>query len=199
MKIKLFSGLTITLGLLAFVFCVENYKRGPLKLHSPEASPFERAEEGITVSYKTYTSKESRAYLNRDLVSRGYQPIQVTIQNNTSHVYSLSPRDVSLPLAKPATVAMSITKEAIPRAIVYKVAGFFFWPLMIPGTIDSIQTFRTHLNLEHDFAAKSIKRENVPPYATIHRILFVPKKGYQEDFSLVLRNTTNNAPIRFNS
>jgi hypothetical protein len=198
MKIKLFASFTVILGLFAFVFCLGNYKKTPLNLNASKA-PFERSEAGVTVSYKAYTPRESKASLNRDLLSRGYQPVQVTIQNNTSHTYSVSPRDVSLPLAGPANVAMSITKEAIPRSIAYKVAGFFFWPLIIPGTIDSIHTFQTHSNLKRDFAVKSLKRETVPPYATIHRILFVPLKSYQDDFSLVLRNTSNDIPIQFNS
>ncbi len=199
MKIKLFSCALVVLTLASLAFYLGNNKRVPLNLSFLETSPFEYAEEGVYVSYKPYTSDESKVYLNRDLVSRGYQPIQITIQNNTPHPYSLSPEEVTLPLAKSKHVAMSVTKSAIPRAIAYKIAGFLFWPFLIPGTIDSIRTFRTHLELRRDFAAKSIKKETIPPYATLHRVLFVPLKDYHPHFSLTLKNTKTDKSIQFNS
>lgn len=135
-----------------------------------------------------YTKQECKANLHRDLLDRGYRPIQVTVQNNTSHLYSFSEESVSLRCTHPRHVALKVSAKAIPRAIGYKIASFLFWPFMIPSTIDSLRTYKAHKDMKKDFTAKGIKEkeEVILPYSTISRILFIKEKDFQEDFTVSL-------------
>lgn len=180
---------------------LENYYPDPLSYVTKMVTPFVKEDKGVYVAYKPYDNKDSKKYLDRDLVSRGFRPVQITIQNNSAALYLFSTEGCSLKVAKPSSVAWSITKSTIPRAIGYKIAGFLFWPFMIPGAIDSIRTFRTHVNLTNDFYAKSIKEDDelILPYSTVHRIAFVKEKDYHEDFRISVINQETNEDIVFDT
>lgn len=172
------------IGLFSILTMRENYRHNSSVPEFNLLSAF--THEGLQVSYKTLSSDESKQYLSRDLIENGYQPIHVTIQNNTSNTYQIAPSSVNMPTASGKEVANKITKSALPRAIAFRIASFFFWPLMIPSTIDSIKTHATHKSLKRDFSAKSIKEETILPYSTVHRLLYIPLEEYKEHFTFTL-------------
>lgn len=143
-------------------------------------------EHGVFITSKAYTPEESKKYLDRDLQSRGYQPVQVTIQNNTADTFLYNEESVSLPSASPGKIALKVSKSALPRAIGYKVAGMLFWPFMIPGTIDTIRTFKAHKLMKKDYKARAIKEEAISPYSTVHRMIYVPMDEFKETFTIEL-------------
>lgn len=149
---------------------------------------FSKEEEGIQVFAKVYTAEESKSYLQRDLLMRGYQPIQITVHNNTSKPWVLYPEGIDLPVVTSKRVASLIIRSALPRSIGLKIASFFFWPFTIPSTIDSIRTLKAHKKLKRDLAAKSIKpqSESVPAYSIVNRVFFVKLKDYPGKFSITL-------------
>lgn len=177
----------------------ENYRLASAIPEYKIMAPFVEEQQGLSVFYKALTAEESRTYLSRDVIDRGYQAVHVTIQNNTANSFKVSPNNVSLPLAKPKDVAMQVTKSAIPRSVGYKVAGFLFWPFMIPGTIDSIKTYKNHQLLKKDFASKALKEETILPFSTIHRILFIAEEEYSPEFSLTLIDMSTGAAPTFYS
>ena len=144
--------------------------------------------EGVYIQAKAYSRDESKAYLSRDLVKKGYQPVQVTIQNNSQNAFFLSEEGVDIEQASPGKVARRISYEGIPKSIALKVASFFFWPFLIPSAIDSAITLKHHFNMKSDYYAKSVKEEGeiIPPYSSVHRILFVPAEHFEEEFTLYL-------------
>jgi len=153
----------------------------------PEVMHFS-PEYNVVVTAKTFTSDESKFLLGHDLISRGVVPVQVNVQNNTANEYSLCASSVDLPHIDPKKVAFKVSKSAIPRAIGWKILGFVFWPLMIPGTIDGIRTYAHYRDLCKDFNAKSLKEkgEVVAPYSTFHRVLFVPKNDVKDTFAVTV-------------
>jgi hypothetical protein len=140
----------------------------------------------ILVFAKAMTPSESKRNFGHDLISRGVQPLHLTIQNNTPDEYSLCPSSVDLPRIEPSKIAFKVTQSTIPRAIGYKIASLFFWPFMIPGTIDSIRVFSHHKKLKKDLKAKSMRDEVVAPYSTYNRVLFVPQDQFQSTFKVNL-------------
>ena len=94
---------------------------------------------------------------------------------------------------------MSVTKSAIPRGLAYKIAGFFFWPLLFPGTIDTIKTYKSHKALKKDFTAKGIKDEVIAPYSTFNRVIFVPLKQYKKNFTVTLVDQETKRDVRWES
>lgn len=183
----IFCGITI-ISVFFFITEFEAHRPKPPQFIGSTAEPF--AQEGVFIQAKAYSARESQTYLSRDLIERGFQPVQVTIQNNTARSYYLSNQWVDLPNATPHTVASYVSRSAIPRSIAFKVAGFLFWPFLIPATIDGILTIKSHLKMRGDYHAKSIKDTEEPliPYSTVHRILFVPKEKYSDEFTLHLKD-----------
>jgi hypothetical protein len=183
--------LPVGFAILAGVFLLstgfERYQIHPLKAVATEMLPsFSLDESRILVVARAMTSDDSKRNFGHDLISRGVQPLHLTIQNNTSNEYSLCPSSVDLPRIDAGKIALKITKSAIPRSIGYKIASLFFWPLMIPGTIDSIRVMTHHQKVKKDLQAKSMKNEVVVPYSTFNRVLFVPKKDFQKNFKVTL-------------
>lgn len=165
----------------------DRYQAYPLKPVVTELLPsFSLAHDQVMVVAKAMSPEESKRSFGHDLISRGVQPLQLTIQNNTSQEYSLSPSSVDLPRIEPKKIAFKVTKSAIPRGIAYRVASFFFWPFMIPSTIDSLRVYSHHKSLKKDFTAKAMKEEILAPYSTFHRVLFVPKEEFKETFKVTL-------------
>jgi hypothetical protein len=178
MKIKIISVLLV----ISAFFCLYDFGLSPFPLLSP------KWERGLFVTSKAYDQEESKKYLNRDLLSRGYQPIQITIQNNTSSSFYLSTDSVNLPQEATGTIVRKVMKPVLARSIGYKVAGLLFWPLMIPGTIDGIKTIHSYSKLSKEFAAKAVKSQDemLLPYSTIQRVLFVAQKEFRNAFVLTL-------------
>jgi hypothetical protein len=189
MKSKIFIVIFGIVGLFSILTIRENYKTNSSVPEFKSLAPF--TEEGLEVSYKALSSNESNEYLNRDLLDFGYQPVHVTIQNNTPNAYEISPENVSMPLVSDKEVVSQLMKAALPRSIGFKIASFFFWPLMIPSTIDSIKTYTTRKSLRKDFAAKAFKDEILLPFSTTHRIIFVSMEDYQDDFTINLVNSNS--------
>ena len=161
--------------------------------------PFVR--EGVYVQKKLYTFEESRKYLNRNLHRYGIQPIEVTIQNNTASTYILSENGVEAENSSGKQVANRVTMHGVPRSIALKVAGMFFWPLMIPSAIDSIISLKSNLQMRAEYHAKSIKREGelILPYSTVHRVLFVPHGKVEKTLTLHLKDAKSHHYLTLNS
>lgn len=188
----------LVIGILATFFGWETHRSKSLAPTASAQVAFAEEVTGLSVIAKTYTVQESQDYLDRDLISRGYQPIQVTIQNNTAKAYFLSQDGISLPSVPAQKIARQVIKSAIPRAVAYKVASILFWPFMIPSTIDTVRTFKSYQKLKKDLVAKSVKtQEKIAPYSTFHRVLFVPMDQVQETLTVTLSEIDSENLVSF--
>lgn len=188
----------------SILFLTAGWRHQPtMSLSNPKPVSF--TSEGLDLSARVYTPEDSKEYLHRDLISRGYIPVEVNINNNTAKSYAISGASVPLACATPNQVAWSVTKSALPRSIGYKIASLFFWPLMIPSTIDGIRTYKSHRALVKDLTAKTLKTEDevIPPYAAVKRIIYVKKDSMRDEFSFSLQQVGGKdfqvIPLKVNS
>lgn len=162
--------------------------------------PLVQKESQLAVSCEWMSPDESKQVFGHDFPSRSVYPLKVSVQNNTSKEYSLSASSVDLPAVDASKVAFKVTKSAIPRSIAYKVASFFFWPLMIPSTIDGIRVMSHHNSLKKEIRAKSLKSqegETVAPYSAFHRVLFIDKKDVKDSFKVTIIDIENSQQKQF--
>lgn len=159
----------------------------PIKGIKEEETPF-APEYKIVVSSHAFTPDESKRLLAHNLLRKGIVPLQIDIQNNTANSYSLCASSVDIEHINPKKVANQVARAVIPRLIAWRILGLFFWPFMIPGTIDSAIAYVNHRALKKDYHAKSLKEEGevVAPYSTYHRVLFVPKEELVGRFDVIL-------------
>ncbi len=173
------------------------YEYKPLAGPTSMVEPFKH--EGVRIDAKVYTAKDSRNYLQRNVVADGVHPVQITVQNNTPGKYGLSMRGIPKDLRTPNSVSRKVITEAIPRSIAFKVASFFFWPFIIPATIDTVMTLHAHAKLKKDFNAKAVKAEDetLPPYSTVHRIFFMEDTQLNSHFVVYLKDYNTGRYIPF--
>lgn len=186
MKNKLFALICSGTCLLALFLTTEHFSFLPFSPIQISKYTFTSKERGLWVTSKAVSKEESKLVLQRDLVSKGYQPVQISIQNNTPKTYLIKTDNLAGIKVSSQTLANEVLKSAIPRSIGLKIASFFFWPLAIPSAIDGIHTMHTYSSLKKDYQAKELRNEQIPPYATINRILFVKSDNYKPPFHIKL-------------
>lgn len=166
----------------------EAYSFKPLVGPTSMVEPFKK--EGVRIDAVVYSSSDSQHYLQRDLIADDVQPVQITIQNNTPRSFSLGTEGIPADLSTASAISNKMLIQALPRSIGLKVASFFFWPFIIPGTIDTIVTTRSYVKMKKDFAAKTVKEENetILPYSTVHRILFMRDSELADNFVIYLKD-----------
>lgn len=187
-----FREVLFPLGLASFVLATLSWDIGsPLPL--PPASGYvlsKNNEDQVYVEAKVLSPDETKDYVHYDLLSRGYQPVLLQIDNTSPYSYEIKRDQVGIRIESAKQIVSEIGKSSIPRAIAYKVLGFFFWPLAIPGTIDTIRTLNKEFELTRELEAKTIKAEGeiIPPYASISRVLYIQKDELKETFQVALTN-----------
>ena len=145
-------------------------------------------EEHLVVFVRALTPEECEKHLKADVILWGYKPVQVTIDNQSSNTYLLSPKSLNLPTAESGKVARAVIHNSISRTVVFKIASFFFWPLSILGTKDSLYTAKVHRSIKKRLRTREVRIEKVLPYTVVHRIFFVPTESYKESFTVSLQD-----------
>lgn len=90
-------------------------------------------KKGLTLEHKVFTKQDCATYLGRkNVLKKGYQPIQLTITNNTDRSYTYSSSSLSLPIVPAEFVAKKVKFSSTGRIIGYSalaltsIAGIIF-------------------------------------------------------------------------
>jgi len=193
MKIKrtLFAFTALALGSCA------SYSASPLCYPSTDLIQTSSQDGGISIVSKAFSMDDCYTYLDRDVVSEGYQPVQIYIQNNSSKNYLFSLSRLGLAVANPKEVAQRVHTSTAGRAAAYGVGALFLWPLVIPAIVDGIKSSDANTALDYDFASKSAKDQLIFSHSRFNAILFVPVDTYQNCFTLTLLDEATKEPKTF--
>lgn len=188
-----FRQIVFPLGLASFIFAALSWDIGSRLQPLPPVSGHVLSKDNgaqVYIEAKTLSHDETADYVHRDLLSRGYQPVLLQIDNTSPFSYEIKRDYVGIPTESAKKIVSEIGKSSIPRMVAYKVLGFLFWPLAIPGTIDTVRTWNKEFELTRELEAKTIKPkgEIIPPYASISRVLYIPKNELKETFQVALTN-----------
>lgn len=192
------SFLVIILLLICQVGCA-SYRPVSLPILQPEFAPFsvKAKAEDITLSCKTFSVYDCERYLNRDAISKGFQPIQITIANESKKYLVFSEQGVSLPIIPAEDVAKQLHTDTVGRATAWGVGSLCLWPLLIPAVVDGVGSSNANKAMDSDFGAKNLKGTIIQPYGTMNGIIFVPTSEYNDTFSVVLIDRENKEKIDF--
>ncbi len=165
----------------------------------------QQAEEGVCedaatdviVAAKQFDRVDCMRFLDRDVLAKGYQPIQLYIQNNSGKSYRFSLNRLELPCATANEVAQKVHTSTVGRAVGYGVGALFLWPLAIPAIVDGIKSAKANDALDCDFAAKTARDQTIAPHSYFNKIVFVPLQDYQPCFNVVLMDLESNQPEAF--
>lgn len=162
------------------------YEPGTLANLQPEFAPFSESNEGVVLSVKKLSNGDCKRIFDRDVIEKGYQPLQITIKNDTKKYILFSNQGVNLPTVPAQKVAETVHTSTAGRATAYGVAGLFIWPLLIPAVVDGVGSSQANEKLDRDFNAKATEQVVVQPYATHNGIIFVPVAEFQDSFEIIL-------------
>jgi hypothetical protein len=183
---------------LALLSGCASYKAAPLNALSSDVFQSATSSQEISVTAKAFDRTDCKRYLDRDVISKGYQPIQLYIQNNSKNSYSFALSRTDLPSARPEEVASKVHTSTAGRALGYGIPGLLFaLPLIIPAVVDGIKSSEANEALDTDFAAKAARDQMIAPYSSFNKLIFVPLYDYQESFTVTLIDKESNQPKTF--
>lgn len=161
------------------------YQAMPLTALDPQYMCTEK--EGISIGCKAFSKKECLRYLDRDVLKKGYQPIQLSFHNRTDKSYAFSIYDVTLPCTTAEDVTKKVHTSTAGRITGYTLGSLFFYPLIIPAIVDGIRSSNANAALDKDFLNKSKDHFEIPPHSFHKTLIFIPRQHAQTQFDLTLR------------
>jgi hypothetical protein len=149
------------------------------------------SEEPVAVLAKAYDKADCKRYLDRNVISKGYQPVQIYIQNNSDKNYVFSMDRVSLPCARADEVAETVHTSTVGRIVGYGLGALVLWPLVIPAIVDGLKSSEANASLDNDFAAKTAREQVIYKHSHLNKLIFVPLSDYQQNFNITLMDDAN--------
>jgi len=174
-----------------------SYRASALCIPSPDLLQNTAQTDKIKIVSKTFSKEDCYQFLDRNVLVKGYQPVQLYIQNNSGESYNFSLERISLPIASPDEVAEKVHTSTVGRAVGYGAGALILWPLAIPAIVDGVGSHNANEALDRDFTSKAARNMVLFPYSSLNMIVFVPIQGYQDSFSLTLVNQKTAKPKTF--
>lgn len=124
---KIFTAVVAVGSLVLLAGCAK-YKAQPLQRLSTQ-----QTSDKVALSYKVFDKKDCKDFLGRkNILRKGYQPVQLMITNNSDHTYTYSATSLSLPTVPAELVAKKVHFSTVGRVIGYAaVATAIFAPVIV--------------------------------------------------------------------
>ena len=168
-------------ALLALSGCA-GYKAKPL-------SRLGNSGDTWQLTYDAFDKKKCKKYLGRDVLAKGYQPVQIRINNNSSNSVYFSRKNISLSTADPLMVAKEVHFNTVGRAVGYGTAaavssGWF----AIPAIVDGIGAAESNDKMDFEFNSKALCDQEIASHDFIEGLVFVPVEKFKPNFTVTLSN-----------
>ena len=168
--------------------------------------------ENVYMSCKAFDKADSKRYLGKNVLSYGYQPLQISIRNNSKDTYFVPLNGISLPHQDHYKVAEEVHYSTATRAVVMTGAGYIGANLiivpagllmgpfaLIPAVatliatpvIGGVKSSQANRAIDRDFERKGAQDSFIGPHSTLNMILFVPSDYFSKDFTVRMNNTTS--------
>lgn len=151
--------------------------------------------QNISFNCKALTQQESKGLLGKDVISAGYRPLQITIENKGNDYLKYSPEDISLKTVPAEIVAESVFSNTTGKAVGWGIAGLFLPVLWIPGIVVSARSYEANQKLTKDFKERSYVHRIVEPNSKIQDLVFVSLKDCSNNFTITLTNQSSQEKV----
>ena len=173
------SGLVLLIGLSG---CA-GYKARPL----PKLTKRSLDEKSISLDYRVFDKSDCKKYLDRDVIKQGYQPILISITNNSNRAIQFSRKNINLPTIDAYEVAQKVHTNTVGRAVGYGTAAVLSCGLFaIPAIVDGVGSAKANDQLDIDFDTKTLRDQVIEPSETVNGLIFVPIESFKANFKIVL-------------
>jgi hypothetical protein len=162
------------------------------------------AHAKIPLTCKTLTEQECITYLGKHLgknvIRKGYRPIQIIIENNSGQHLKFSSDNISLRLIPMELVAKKICDNSTSKhaaGFAWKFTSFFMPALGIPGSIHSMLLDRSNNKVMDGLITKSATDRIIDPNSRFEGILFVHANDYHDNWTLALTDANSHETIMY--
>lgn len=171
-----------------------HYKGRPLR-PLPSKTDFYAQDNKVSFNYKPFTKSDCKYYLSRNVIKKGYRPIQISIENNTDRHLSFAQNNLSVKTMPADIVAERSYFSIHKRALGYGITGIFFWPFIIPAIVDSCWADEENPKLLSDYLDKEASDRIIEPNSKLEGLIFVPLSCYRNNISVTLIDTDSQEKI----
>ena len=177
------------------VLPIAHYRAIPLENLIDNAANL--SKNGVTFQYKIFSKSDCRKYLGRKQVwDRGFRPIQIHIFNNTDKCLNLCTKNFSFPCIPLDQLIQYVGFKTGSRLCAWGIPGLFFWPLLIPFVFEAFESPKSNSRLQEDYYYKTLFDQIIQPRCSVNGIVFVAKKHFKSDFSLILNDVATNEQFK---
>ena len=174
-----------------------SYNASTLSMLPQETAIQSKQDSNVLVSWKAFDKEDCKTYLDRDVISEGYVPVQVTIRNNSNDPMYFSPTNFSTPVSSPDEVAYKVHTSTGGRIAAWGIGGLIFFPLLIPAVVDGVGSANANDALDADYAAKTLKEHTIQPNSLFNGVVFIPQQYAEEKIEMFLVNMKTNKKVAF--
>lgn len=185
-------------AMLVFLASCASYTASPLNSLASEMVLIHSSENDVVIGAKAFNRADCKRYLDRDVIAKGFQPVQLCIQNNSNKEYLFAIDRVGLSTARAEEVAERVHTSTVGRATGYGIGALFLWPLAIPAIVDGIKSANANDALDMDFSAKVARDQVIHRHSNFNKLIFIPVSEYQPTFTVTLIEQDSNQPKTMN-
>lgn len=187
----------LTLSTMIVMTGCASYRANTLSMLPEENSIESKQNSDVLVSWKAFDKHDCKTYLDRDVLSEGYIPVQLTIRNNSNDPMYLSPNNFNHPLSSVNQVANTVHTNTSGRIVAWGLPGLFFFPLLIPAFVDGIKSNNANEALDADYATKALSEQTIQPHSSFNGVVFIPKENSIQKIEMFLVNLRTNEKVAF--
>lgn len=192
---KSLKTLAIITGIFLLQSCATYQASNLASLPSYQVKEYKEAK-GLMIGCKEFSEDDCMQYLDRNLLARGYQPVQLTFFNKSEETYFFSTDRIDLPCASVNTIKNTMYTSTAGRITGYAIGSLVIPFLTIPAIVDGIMSYNSNQMIDQDLDAKAKEEFMIIPGSFRKIVVFVPKNSYKSNFNLsLLGNKSNETKI----
>lgn len=158
-----------------------------------------KEEKSVSFAYKVFSPEDCKKYLDRKIIANGYQPVQITITNNSNDWLYFSQDNINLSIVNSEKVAKKVHTSTVKRAGGYGIGSLFVPVLLVPAIVDGVKSSGANSKLDIDFINKELKNQEIAPYSTVNGLIFVENALFKSNFDISLINLKNKQKINLST
>lgn len=166
------------------------------------AAHYSATKEGVRLYARAYSQEECLEVFNTDLIDKGFQPIQLSIYNETNDTYVIHPSYIEPHCISPMKVAQLLKKSLWLNCAPIGYLTYLFFPILIPFYIYpwGKRMHQKNKKIERYLANGSIVDDSsftIHPWVILHKFLFVRRDQFYPSFFVRLYNPEQKKLLNF--
>jgi len=173
----------------------------PQAVLAPPTEGQDQTTGKVMMRVKPLRDFECSYYFDNRLISRGIQPLQLYIQNDSDTYYVLSGSDISLPILGKREVGAVFYRNILGRSLVWLLGVALLWQVFLPlFFVDGLFCLQANKEIGSDLNSICINPKEklvLAPRTRTHKVLFVPVDEYHYHFTITLHEQDTDNVVTF--